>query len=55
MKLGILTILLLLNVSLKSSELNIYTHRHYDADKILYDKFFNLTGIKINVINEERI
>ena len=50
MKLGILTILLLLNVSLKSSELNIYTHRHYDADKILYDKFFNLTGIKINVI-----
>ncbi len=50
MKLGILTILLLLNVSLKSSELNIYTHRHYEADKILYDKFFNLTGIKINVI-----
>ena len=50
MKLGILTILLLLNVSLKSSELNIYTHRHYDADKTLYDKFFNLTGIKINVI-----
>ena len=33
-----------------SSELNIYTHRHYDSDKILFKKFTNLTGIKINVI-----
>ena len=32
------------------SEINIYTHRHYDSDKILFKKFTNLTGIKVNVI-----
>ena len=31
-------------------EINIYTHRHYDSDKILFKKFTNLTGIKVNVI-----
>ena len=33
-----------------SSELNIYTHRHYDSDKILFKRYTNHTGIKINVI-----
>tara|TARA_B100000073_G_scaffold137955_2_gene113284 strand:+ start:106 stop:1059 length:954 start_codon:yes stop_codon:yes gene_type:complete len=31
-------------------DINVYTHRHYDSDKILFKKFTNLTGIKINVI-----
>ena len=32
------------------ADLNIYTHRHYDSDKLLFEKFTDLTGIKINVI-----
>ena len=32
------------------ADLNIYTHRHYDSDKLLFKKFTNLTGIKINII-----
>lgn len=36
--------------SILLSEINIYTHRHYDSDKILFKKFTNLTGIKVNVI-----
>ena len=32
------------------AEINIYTHRHYDSDKILFKKFTNVTGIKINII-----
>ncbi|MBF89765.1 MAG: Fe(3+) ABC transporter substrate-binding protein [Candidatus Marinimicrobia bacterium] len=33
-----------------NAEINIYSHRHYDADKILYKSFTKETGIKINVI-----
>ncbi len=29
---------------------NLYTHRHYDVDQQLYDKFFEKTGIKVNVV-----
>ena len=29
---------------------NIYTHRHYEADKMLFKKFEDETGIKVNVI-----
>ena len=32
------------------SELNIYTHRHYDSDKVLFKKFTDKTGIEVNVI-----
>ena len=32
------------------SDLNIYTHRHYDSDKILFQKFTDFTGIDINII-----
>ena len=28
---------------------NVYTHRHYDADKALFKKFEEETGIKVNV------
>jgi iron(III) transport system substrate-binding protein len=31
-------------------ELNVYSNRHYEADRILYEKFSNETGIKINLV-----
>ena len=31
-------------------EVNVYTHRHYDTDKILLEAFEKETGIKVNVI-----
>lgn len=33
-----------------SKELNIYSTRHYDADKDVYDMFTKETGIKVNVV-----
>tara|TARA_S200000501_G_scaffold214753_1_gene201630 strand:- start:2756 stop:3775 length:1020 start_codon:yes stop_codon:yes gene_type:complete len=32
------------------SDINVYSHRHYESDKILFKKFTEETGIKINVI-----
>lgn len=32
-----------------SLTVNVYTHRHYDADKQLFAEFEQLTGIKVNV------
>jgi len=34
-----------------SQEVNVYTHRHYEADQQLFQKFEEQTGIKVNVIN----
>ena len=44
------SIILFSILSFLFAEINIYTHRHYDSDKILFKKFTNVTGIKINVI-----
>lgn len=33
-----------------NQEVNIYTARHYDVDGLLYEKFTEETGIKVNVI-----
>ena len=33
----------------KSKEINIYSQRHYDSDKMQYKKFEEKTGIKVNV------
>ena len=30
--------------------LNIYSHRHYDADKQAFENFTTQTGIKINLV-----
>ncbi|WP_394800728.1 Fe(3+) ABC transporter substrate-binding protein [Mongoliitalea daihaiensis] len=30
---------------------NVYTHRHYEADQQLFDKFTEATGIKVNVVS----
>jgi len=40
----------LLFLSAEASELNIYTHRHYPSDEILFKKFTDKTGIKVNVV-----
>ena len=34
-----------------TSEVNVYSHRHYDADKQLFKMFEDKTGIKVNVVN----
>lgn len=34
----------------KEQVLNVYSHRHYDADKIVFAKFTEDTGIKINLV-----
>jgi iron(III) transport system substrate-binding protein len=39
-----------LSLCFLNADLNIYTHRHYDSDKVLYENFTKLTGIKINVV-----
>ena len=43
-------ILLVGIVSFISAEINVYTHRHYDSDKILFKKFTDMYGIEVNVI-----
>ncbi|WMJ72185.1 Fe(3+) ABC transporter substrate-binding protein [Cytophagaceae bacterium ABcell3] len=30
---------------------NVYTHRHYDVDQLLFEKFTETTGIKVNVVS----
>ena len=34
-----------------SSEVNLYTTRHYEADYEIYKKFEQKTGIKVNVVS----
>ena len=29
---------------------NLYTARHYDSDRALYDRFTEQTGIRVNII-----
>ena len=41
--------ILLIHINLQG-QINVYSHRHYDSDKILFKKFTDQTGIKINVI-----
>jgi len=37
-------------ISTLIAEINVYSHRHYDSDKILFKRFTKETGIKINII-----
>lgn len=34
----------------EKESLTLYTHRHYDSDKLIFKKFEEKTGIKINVV-----
>lgn len=38
------------SLSSETSEITVYTHRHYDSDKIIFTNFEKETGIKVNVI-----
>lgn len=42
--------LVVLFISLNANEVNIYTHRNYPSDEILFKKFTQKTGIKVNVV-----
>ena len=33
-----------------SNEVNLYSQRHYDVDKKLFERFEELTGVKVNVV-----
>ncbi|MDN5202577.1 Fe(3+) ABC transporter substrate-binding protein [Fulvivirgaceae bacterium BMA10] len=35
----------------EAKEVNVYTHRHYEADQQLFKAFTEQTGIKVNVVN----
>lgn len=48
-KLALSTAILVSSV-FASSEVNVYSHRHYDTDKKLFKMFEEKTGIKVNVI-----
>jgi iron(III) transport system substrate-binding protein len=41
---------LLTYVHAQTNEVNIYSHRHYQTDKKLYEMFEEKTGIKVNVV-----
>lgn len=45
-----LSSLLLSNFLFASSEVNVYSQRHYDSDKILFKEFEEKTGIKVNLV-----
>ncbi|MEN0006831.1 MAG: Fe(3+) ABC transporter substrate-binding protein [Bacteroidota bacterium] len=34
----------------EQKEITLYTHRHYDTDKVIFEKFEKETGIKVNVV-----
>ena len=36
--------------SVSAAELNVYSHRHYDSDAILFKQFTKETGIEVNVV-----
>jgi iron(III) transport system substrate-binding protein len=35
----------------ESKEVNVYTHRHYDVDKEIFESFSEETGIQVNVVS----
>lgn len=43
-------ILAFITSGLFANEINVYSHRHYDSDKILLKTFEQKTGIKVNVV-----
>jgi iron(III) transport system substrate-binding protein len=36
--------------SAKAEEVNLYSHRHYEVDKAIFEEFTKETGIKVNVV-----
>ncbi len=50
MKLLLSILLWIVSLTTFAGEVNVYTHRHYDADKQLFAQFERETGIKVNVV-----
>ena len=48
-----LSTLVLATTIFASSEVNVYSHRHYDTDKQLFKMFEEKTGIKVNVVKAD--
>lgn len=48
-----LSALVLTSSLFASSEVNVYSHRHYDTDKKLFKMFEDKTGIKVNVVKAD--
>ena len=48
-----LSTLLLAGSLFANSEVNVYSHRHYDTDKELFKMFEDKTGIKVNVVKAD--
>jgi len=38
---------------LSAAELNVYSHRHYEVDQRINERFTELTGIEVRVVNAE--
>lgn len=52
--LAIMAVLVLgVGATANAAELNVYSARHYDADRELYDAFTAKTGIKINLVEDK--
>ncbi len=47
---GVFLVIFAVSNSQASEELNIYSARHYDTDLMLYERFTEETGIKLNLI-----
>lgn len=45
-----LTVLAAFSALALAAEVNVYSHRHYDSDKRLFETFTQETGIKVNVV-----
>ena len=50
-KIYILLLLSFFGNSILTSEVNVYTSRHYDSDDALYAEFTRETGIAVNIIS----
>jgi iron(III) transport system substrate-binding protein len=51
--LSILLVSCQLGASNNDVTLTVFSERHYDTDQLLYDRFTELTGIKINLIRDD--
>ena len=50
-KLHLILLFALFGNTLMTSEVNVYTSRHYDSDDALYEEFTKETGIGVNIIS----
>ena len=50
-KIHLILLFALFGNTLMTSEVNVYTARHYDSDEALYEEFTKETGIDINIIS----